>query len=113
MPFINTKVNVALTKEKKDAIAARYGKAAAVIGKSEAWLMLGFEENCSLYFRGEDSAPMAYVDVNILGSCSASAYSAFTGEITKILNEELDISPDQIYVKYSPTSDWGWNGSNL
>ena len=112
MPFINTKVNISLSSEKKDALAARYGKASSIIGKSESWLMLGFEDNCSLYFRGDGSEPTAYVDVNLYGGRSAS-FSAFTAEISKILNEELGISPDRIYVKYSPTPDWGWNGGNF
>lgn len=113
MPFINTKVNVSVPAAKKDAIAARYGKAASIIGKSESWLMLGFEENCSLYFRGDSSAPIAYVEVSLYGGSSSSAYSALTAEITKILGDELAISPDHVYVKYSPTSDWGWNGGNF
>lgn len=113
MPFINTKVNVSLTPEKKDSIAARYGKAASIIGKSESWLMLGFEDNCSLYFRGDKNAPIAYVDVSIYGSSSPSAFSKLTAEITKILGDELSVSPDHIYVKYSPVPDWGWNGGNF
>lgn len=113
MPFINTKVNIEITKEQKDSIAKGYGKAISTIGKSEGWLMLGFEDNCDMYFKGDASKPMAYVDVSLYGGSSADSYSRMTGEITKLLSQQLGIAAENIYVKYSATNDWGWNGSNL
>ena len=49
MPFINTKVTVPLSEEKKDILKAEFGKAISIIGKPESYLMLGFEDNSSLY----------------------------------------------------------------
>lgn len=51
MPFINTKTNIKISNEKEIAIKERLGQAIAVIpGKSESWLMVGFEDEYSLYF---------------------------------------------------------------
>ena len=36
-----------------------------------------------------------------------------TGAITEILNAELGIRPDHIYVSYGEFVNWGWNGSNF
>jgi len=41
MPFIDTKTNVTITKEKEKELKERLGKAISIIpGKSESWLML-------------------------------------------------------------------------
>jgi len=36
-----------------------------------------------------------------------------TEAICSILNEELGIPGDKVYVKYLGTNNWGWNGSNF
>jgi phenylpyruvate tautomerase PptA (4-oxalocrotonate tautomerase family) len=114
MPYINTKTNVTISKEKETIIKKKLGKAIELIpGKTENWLMLSFEDQCSLYFKGESDKAIAFVEVKILGSSSKTAYNKLTSAITDILQEELDIASDQIYVKYEEVSTWGWNGSNL
>ena len=43
MPFINSKISVALTDAQEQEIKARLGQAiTAIPGKSESWLMVGF-----------------------------------------------------------------------
>lgn len=114
MPFINTKVSVKITEEKEKILASRLGKAIKCFpGKSEAWLMLNFEDNCKMYFQGNNTKPSAMLEISIYGSCTASACNVMTAEVTKIISEELAVPPDRIYVKYSATEHWGWNGSNF
>ena len=36
-----------------------------------------------------------------------------TAEICRIMNDELGIPADKVYVKYQGVSDWGWNGRNF
>ena len=44
MPFISTKTNVTVTKEKETQLKERLGQAISIIpGKSESWLMLAIE----------------------------------------------------------------------
>ena len=113
MPFINTKVSVQLTPEKEEAIKTKLGEAITLIGKSEGWLMLGFEDNCRLWFKGYNSTPLAFVDVALLGKASGAQYDKMTAAITQIISDELGIAPNGIYVKYEEASTWGWNGGNL
>ena len=114
MPFINTKVNVAVSPEKEENIKSALGRAIACIrGKSEGWLMVNIEDSQRLYFRGDKITPDAFVEVTIYGSASRNEYNALTAEITNILGSELGISPDRIYVKYEEVQNWGWNGSNF
>ena len=44
MPMINSKVTVSLPQEKRDILKAELGKAVAILGKPESYLMLGFED---------------------------------------------------------------------
>ena len=114
MPYISTKTNVTITKEKEIVIKNKLGKAIELIpGKSESWLMVAFEDEVSLYFQGESEKPIAFVEVKLFGSASQESYSKLTKEITNILTEELGVSPDQTYVKYEEVGCWGWNGDNL
>ena len=56
MPFISTKTNVSVSKEKETQLKERLGQAISIIpGKSENWLMLAIEGDIPMYFRGDDS----------------------------------------------------------
>lgn len=114
MPFIDSKVSVSISEEKEKELKARLGQAISLIpGKSESWLMTGFEDEYHLYFKGDNTQPMAFVEVKVFGKENPSAFGALTEEICKIFNEVLGIAPDHIYVKYEAVSNWGWNGGNF
>ena len=51
--------------------------------------------------------------VSLFGSAAPADYEAMTGEICRILAEQLGIPGKNVYVTYRPVSDWGWNGSNF
>ena len=114
MPFIHTRVNRPIPKETEQALSGELGRAIALIpGKSESWLMLQFEENCRLYFRGDDQKGLAFVNVKLFGASTEAAYEKLTAEITRLLSQYLSIAPDCIYVQYDEIDHWGWNGSNF
>lgn len=113
MPFINTKYSADITSAQETDIKSQLAEAVSIIGKSESWLMVGFEPNCSLFFRGEKSEKIAFVEVSLYGEATAAAYDKLTSEICRILENSLGVPRDKIYVKYSPTDNWGWNGRNF
>ena len=114
MPFIDSKVSVKTTAEQKKELKERLGQAIALIpGKSESWLMIDLADEQDMYFRGDGQEPTAFIAVNIYGDPNPGAFDKMTAELTKIYGEVLGISPDHIYVKYSTTHDWGWNGGNF
>ena len=113
MPFINVKTNQKVTEAQKEAIKSGLGAAIPTIpGKSEQWLMVGIEPEYTLYHQGTN-APAAMVEVQIYGSANGAAYDSLTGKISDLLNAELNIPKNRIYVSYTSTKDWGWNGSNF
>ena len=114
MPFIHTRVNRPISKETEQALSRELGQAISLIpGKSESWLMLQFEENCRLYFRGNAKNGIAFVNVKLFGASTEAAYAKLTAEITRLLAQHLGIAPDCIYVQYDEIDHWGWNGSNF
>ena len=113
MPFIDSKVTLKISKEKEEIIKAKLGKAITLLGKSESYLMVGFEDEYSLYMAGEKLEKGAYVAVRILGNASSDAYSNLTNAICKIYEEELGIPGKNVYVTYIGINDWGWNGRNF
>ena len=114
MPYIDVKTTAPVTEEKCRAIKSALGDAISLIpGKSEGWLMVGIDPEKKIWFRGDDSKDSAMVTVSVYGSVSDRDSSRLTGRITEILNEELGIDPDRVYVAYGEYDKWGWNGSNF
>lgn len=114
MPFINSKVSFKLSQQDEETIKLRLGKAIELIpGKSESWLMVGFDDEYKLYFKGEASPKIVFVDVSVFGKISESACDNMTSEICNIFNEVTGTPKDKIYVKYQEVDKWGWNGMNF
>ena len=55
--------------------------------------------------------PMA---MNVFGrSVPGSAWEKLTEQIMAALGKELGIPADRTYIRYTATTDWGWNGGNF
>ncbi|MBQ7638599.1 MAG: hypothetical protein IJS90_06845 [Clostridia bacterium] len=114
MPYIKLTTTERVSDEKCAAIKARFGKAIESFrGKNESWLMVAVDDGKRMWFRGDDSAPAAMVDVELLGAVGEADSEKMTGRVCEILSEELGVPSDRIYVKYTGYSLWGWNGSNF
>lgn len=113
MPYIQTRTNVKIDKEKELRIKERLGRAISLLGKSEDWLMLEFVPECNMYFGGDSNRLIAYVDIKIYGHGTRESFNNMTREVTKILNEELGIDSNNIYVSYGEFDNWGFNGVNF
>ncbi len=114
MPYISLETTKNLTDEKCEQLKVAFGKAIEVFpGKSEAWLMVGIEGNKKLWFKGDASNDSAIVSVDLLGEVNPTASEKMTSVICEILENEIDVSPDRVYVKYTGFKHWGWNGGNF
>lgn len=113
MPFIDSKITVPVSEEKRNAIKSELGAAVSIVGKTESFLMVGFEDNYDLYMGGRRLDQGAFVAVSLFGGASSEAYERMTAEICRIYEEQLGIPKDAIYITYSGVKDWGWNGRNF
>ena len=101
MPFIDSKITVPVSREKKEEIKAKLGQAITIESDYDLWLA------------GKKLEKGAYVSVSLYGSASPEDYDRMTGKICEILNQEVGIPASSVYVTYHPVTDWGWNGSNF
>ncbi|HAZ91325.1 MAG TPA: hypothetical protein DCX21_05045 [Eubacterium sp.] len=113
MPFINSKVTVKLDKKKRDDLAREYGKAISIMGKPESYLMLGFEDETPLYMGGRELEKGAMITVEALGDIRSDAADRMTAAICDILERNLEIPGNNVYVTYQGFRDWGHNGRNF
>ena len=111
MPFIMSKVSCPVSLEQEEQMKFWLGKAIELVpGKSEAYLLAGFEDNCHLYLRGDNTEPVAYIEVSVFGNERHLGYNQLTAEITMMFGEVLGIAPDHVYIKYNDIQAWGVSG---
>jgi len=113
MPYIDSKLTVKVSEEKKEVIKQRLGQAVKAIGKTENYLMVGFQDSYDLYLGGSKLEKGAYVSVSLYGQASPKQYNDMTARICEILSEELGIPGENVYVTYHGLDEWGWNGQNF
>ncbi len=114
MPMISIKTNTPISEADELELKELLGKAIEILpGKTEHWLMLSFEANQRLWFRGDNSKALAYVEVSALGKISPDAAEKLTSEICDILKTVCGIPGDGVYVKYEETDKWGFDGGNF
>ncbi|WP_242855079.1 phenylpyruvate tautomerase MIF-related protein [Ruminococcus champanellensis] len=53
------------------------------------------------------------IHVEVLGAPNPSAYENMSAKLCEICAAELRIPQNRVYVCYSETANWGWNGSNF
>lgn len=113
MPFIQTQVSIPVTKEQEEKLKEKLGQTITVLGKSETWLMIGLEDNCRLFFQGEKTEKIAFVEIKLYGKANRQSYEEMTKRVSDIFEEVLEIPKDKLYVTYQEYSHWGFNGSNF
>ena len=107
MPFIKAKVSCPITAAQEMELKTRLGKAIELVpGKTEAYLLLEFEQNCHLWLRGQNARPIAYIEAAIFGNKGHAGYPAFTAEVTNAFQEVLGIEPENCYIKYEDITAW-------
>ena len=114
MPSIDSKISCLVSPAQEAELKTRFGKAISLIpGKSERWLMTGFQGDYSLYFRGDNSEPAAFVTVDVFGGEDPESFDKLTGAICSAFEDVLGIAPDHVYVRYLACRQWGWNGNTF
>lgn len=113
MPYVNSIITKKVSQSVKDMLKVHIGDLINDIpGKSEEWLMVHFNDDETLYFKGEKMTEAAIVEVKILGEVDIKHKDSFTYKISAILGQELNIPKENIYVIFQeiPDGSWGWNG---
>lgn len=115
MPFVDAKITMPVSSAERDAIKSGLGRAVSVFGKGESYLMVGIDDEYSLWLGGRKLEKGAFVSVSLIGDTPDDACSKFTAKICDLLRQELGIPGDCVYVTYHPMKGtrWGWNGDTF
>lgn len=112
MPYIDVKVTTSLTHENKENIKRALGKHIEIIpGKHENSLMIGLLGDYTLYLSGDRMNHAAYVEVKMFKMSSTDDKAALYDAICQLLQTELDISPEHVYVTFHDHHEWGYRGN--
>ena len=110
MPFIDVYTNVHIGASAVE-VKKRLGRAITEIPtKTESQLMVRLSGDQHLYMAGDGEQPAAMVILMVKGHFEKEYYEAFNKKLTAILQEELGIRPNRIYLKMDENEIWGVNG---
>lgn len=115
MPFVDAKITVPVSTAERDAIKSGLGKAVSAFGKGESYLMVGIDDEYSLWLGGRELEKGAFVSVSLIGDTPDEGCREFTRSICDLLRSVLGIPGDCVYVTYHPMmrTRWGWNGDTF
>ena len=113
MPYIHTQTTVPLSPRVREELTGDLGQAVKILGKSEEWLMLRFDENCAMAFRGKTDVPCCFISVAMYGFPERKQLDAMTEKVTACVAARTGVPPENIYILYLPMDAWGWNGGNF
>lgn len=86
---------------------------AETLKKSEAYVMVTANTGPVLIDRKPGQA--AFLDVSSIGALSSQVNRQLSAAICALLDSELGIPPERVYIHFSMKErpDWGWNNSTF
>lgn len=112
MPYLKIQTNVAL--ESGPSLLAKASRlVAGRLGKPERYVMVALEPATAMSFAGT-GAPLAYLELKSIG-LPRSATAELSQALCTLMHEELNISPDRVYIEFSDCDAelWGWDSATF
>lgn len=114
MPYIDVKTTATLSDARKEALKAGLGQLITLIpGKTEAVTMICLTGDSTLYMDGRALDRGAYVAIHTFGEAAREHKEAVAQAVARLLAQELQVAPDQLYVTFSGHSEWGCGGGMI
>ena len=114
MPLIKLRTNVSIEKNKIPQLISEFSQLlASETGKPERYVMVEVKGGRHMLFGGTPE-PLAYVECKSIG-LSAEQAKSLSQAISQVLNTQLNISAERVYIEFSncPAEFWGWNNSTF
>lgn len=109
MPYIDCQMTKKIGEEQKLSLEKHFGKSIELFpGIAEEVLMVGIQDNLSMYFRGVP-ADAAYVSVKIFKPALVENpdYDIVSKDIIDGISEITGTDADNIYITFEPIENWG------
>jgi phenylpyruvate tautomerase PptA (4-oxalocrotonate tautomerase family) len=112
MPYVEIKLSINLDDNKKNDLQLKLTQTIALaFSKPKMYVMVNILDSSSLFMGGKKLEKGAYISVSLLGSTTKSTCQNLTKDICNILNSDLELNKENIYITYHSVDLWGWNGS--
>ncbi len=114
MPFVSFDTNKSLSKQQSRQLMQRLSQLMAEkTGKSETYVMVKVKAEQEMQFAGTTDA-LAYLECKSIGLTAEQARN-LSQALASLINEELQIPADRIYIEFSRCEGafWGWNGGTF
>ena len=111
MPYIAVNTTGKLSSAQMEKIKAEFGRLIAIIPtKAEAHLMVDFSDGRTFYRAGENVSG-AFIDLRLFKQSEFEPKKKFTEETFKMLNRELGLKEENVYVTIMEFENWGSAGT--
>ena len=114
MPYLSIQTNQPLNESETQQLTQKASHVVAeILGKPESYVMIAIQAGTPMSFAGTNE-PAAYVQLKSLGLPESST-ADFSQAICNLVNTELKISTDRIYIEFSGPDRhmWGWNNKTF
>ncbi len=114
MPLLTLTTNLVIEPASRQLLARKASaETAALLGKSENYVMVKIDTGVTLLFAGDDR-PAALLELKSLG-LPEQRCAEFSATLCQLVEAELGIPPERIYIEFGnpPRHLWGWNGKTF
>jgi phenylpyruvate tautomerase PptA (4-oxalocrotonate tautomerase family) len=114
MPYLCIQTNVSVSDNQSPTLLKKISASVAeMLGKPESYVMVALESATPLVFGGSDQ-PAAYLQLKSLG-LPESATEEFSRFLCELMQSELTIPVERIYIEFSGPQRhmWGWNNKTF
>lgn len=115
MPLIELDTSCELDAGKRQTVVAGLSRAVAEgTGKPEQYVMACVRDRVAMLMSG-GAGPAALVTVKGIGGLSKTVNQGLAGKITQLLQKELAIPGDRVYITFQEldAGHWAWNGKTF
>ncbi|WP_455220430.1 phenylpyruvate tautomerase MIF-related protein [Kaarinaea lacus] len=114
MPYLAIQTNQKLSDEQSAALLQKMSQTVSeILGKPESYIMVAIQDALPMLFAGKPD-PVAYLQLKSLGLPESST-AEFSRALCDLINKELGIAQDRIYIEFSAPERhmWGWNNKTF
>lgn len=111
MPYIEVKIAKAASRKQERTITEKLGQAITLIpGKTEKGLMINISSDEHIYKGGEFLEYGAFVNVVLKSGADHAACEKLNEEIFAIMENDLKIPAENVYITFTYCDDFGVKG---
>ncbi|MDR2053644.1 MAG: hypothetical protein LBP80_09540 [Treponema sp.] len=111
MPYISLNTSEKLSENQKEKVKSEIGRLITVIpGKTGEVTIVDISDGRSMY-KGGKTAPCAYVDIRVYTKADPEGKKRFVDELFGVLDRELGIPKDDVYMSVLEFEQWGDHGA--